>query len=201
MLVRWTAFSRCFITSECLRCLALITILIWIARSGSRSTEALSLDQLGDALYAATVWEFEPARKAILTDMPTDMPYMKRIMLGIKCGVPAWLISGLEELCGRREPLCDSEIEIIGYPRAAAVGRVREWLATSGATDFPRSSTAVRYCMCREPGIWELQPQMRMNGPVRTCGLKRHGSFYMHDWDLLTFKVRVFYHLSWPCQN
>lgn len=124
-------------------------------------------------------------------EMPRNLPFMHKIVLGIKCGVPAWLASGLEELCARRESLRDSEIDIIGYQRANAVGRVREWLATGGAAGFPRSGAQVRYCMDQEPGLWELKHQIRMNAPVQTCGMKRHNSFYMNDWDLLTFKVRI----------
>lgn len=146
---------------------------------------------MGDALYAATVWGFESARTSILKNMPPDMLCTQRILLGTRCRVPAWLVSGLEELCRRREPLRQNEIEVLGYSRAAAVGRVREWMATSGTEGSARARADVRYCMSKEPGLWSSPPRIQIKEPLQTSGLRKHNSFYMEDQKLLTFKVRV----------
>ncbi|KAG8868178.1 hypothetical protein FRB98_003759, partial [Tulasnella sp. 332] len=84
----------------------------------------LTIDQWSAALYLATMWHFDAARKYAIQQIESEYAEQSpvdRIILAGKCQVGQWLHPAFLSLCNRTEPLTAEEGEKLGYPRLMAI--------------------------------------------------------------------------------
>jgi hypothetical protein len=74
------------------------------------------------------MWFFINLKKIAISELDAlgTLTTLEKILLGRKCGVPSWILSGYSELVSKTETLNDEEVEAVDYQTTVRLFRIRE---------------------------------------------------------------------------
>lgn len=74
------------------------------------------------------MWYFINLKKIAISELDSlgTLTTLEKIVLGRKCGVSSWILSGYTELVSKAETLNDEEVEAVDYKTAVKLFRIRE---------------------------------------------------------------------------
>ncbi|KEP47977.1 hypothetical protein V565_137680 [Rhizoctonia solani 123E] len=92
---------------------------------------------LTSALRIASTFDYPALRKFAITKLEgMSLPAIERIQLSDELSLPTWEAPAFTELCSRKEPISQSEAEILGMTRFVEIARIRETERTRLAVQF-----------------------------------------------------------------
>ncbi|EUC64158.1 hypothetical protein RSOL_436380 [Rhizoctonia solani AG-3 Rhs1AP] len=92
---------------------------------------------LTSALRIASTFDYPALRKFAISKLEgMSLPAIERIQLSDELSLPTWEAPAFTELCSRKEPISQSEAEILGMTRFVEIARIRETERTRLAVQF-----------------------------------------------------------------
>ncbi|EUC64159.1 hypothetical protein RSOL_436390, partial [Rhizoctonia solani AG-3 Rhs1AP] len=88
-------------------------------------------------LRIASTFDYPALRKFAISKLEgMSLPAIERIQLSDELSLPTWETPAFTELCSRKEPISQSEAEILGMTRFVEIARIRETERTRLAVQF-----------------------------------------------------------------
>ncbi|KEP47976.1 hypothetical protein V565_137670 [Rhizoctonia solani 123E] len=92
---------------------------------------------LTSTLRIASFYDYPALRKFAVSKLEgMNLPTIERIQLSDELSLPTWETPAFTELCSRKEPISQSEAEILGMTRFVEIARIREVERTRLAVQF-----------------------------------------------------------------
>ncbi|CAE6513633.1 unnamed protein product [Rhizoctonia solani] len=92
---------------------------------------------LTSTLRIASFYDYPALRKFAISKLEgMSLPAIERIQLSDELSLPTWETPAFTELCSRKEPISQSEAEILGMTRFVEIARIREVERTRLAVQF-----------------------------------------------------------------
>ncbi|KAL5631369.1 hypothetical protein ACGC1H_007028 [Rhizoctonia solani] len=88
-------------------------------------------------LRIASTFDYPALRKFAISKLEgMNLPAIERIQLSDEFSLPSWETPAFTELCSRKEPISQTEAEILGMTRFVEIARIRETERTRLAVQF-----------------------------------------------------------------
>ncbi|KEP48311.1 hypothetical protein V565_128090 [Rhizoctonia solani 123E] len=92
---------------------------------------------LTSSLRIASTFDYPALRKFAISKLEgMNLPAIERIQLSDELSLPSWETPAFTELCSRKEPISQSEAEVLGMTRFVEIARIRETERTRLAVQF-----------------------------------------------------------------
>jgi hypothetical protein len=90
---------------------------------------SLSEEEWISVLTLSTKWSFVNLREIAISELESlrSLTPLNKVILGRRCFIPPWVLSGLTEIAGRTEPISNEDAVIMGPTTTATLCRQREF--------------------------------------------------------------------------